>query len=223
MVLSGTMKDGLAQGLFEYFDSGTTDIKKRSNFKDGKYHGLVEVFNPDLGKLISKSEWQNGQRQGEQKEWDATGEVLLTELRWESGKQSGVQRWGDREENFKDGQLHGTSTRYASTVDGDGPIVRKFFEEQRRIESLGGGSFFLPLYGPTKIAAKQEYSAGSKVPESAVESGTRNAGSLTEAELQACTTGWTNAHRKEAGEEAMIRMEMVAEWESLCRQGKKPG
>ena len=45
---------------------------------------------------------------------------------------------------------------------------------------------------------------------------------MTQAQVDACVNKWTNAHRASAGEDAIIRYDMINEWEAWCKQGKTP-
>lgn len=45
---------------------------------------------------------------------------------------------------------------------------------------------------------------------------------MTQTQINACVDKWINAYRREAGEDAMVRNDMLNEWESWCKQGKKP-
>ncbi|NPC58473.1 hypothetical protein [Caenimonas soli] len=40
--------------------------------------------------------------------------------------------------------------------------------------------------------------------------------------VDACVAKYTAAHRKQVGEEALIRADQIEEWATWCRQGKQP-
>ena len=67
-----------------------------------------------------------------------------------------------------------------------------------------------PEPGPAVLAAMQ-------TPMKAAQPGTG-----TGAPTEACVEDWVRAFRKGNGDEAAIRHDMIAEWESWCRQRKKP-
>lgn len=40
--------------------------------------------------------------------------------------------------------------------------------------------------------------------------------------IEACVDKWVEAYRREVGEEAIIRHDMLKEWEQWCKRGKQP-
>lgn len=40
--------------------------------------------------------------------------------------------------------------------------------------------------------------------------------------IEACVDKWAKAYRREAGKEALIRSDMLDEWEQWCKRGKQP-
>ena len=45
---------------------------------------------------------------------------------------------------------------------------------------------------------------------------------MTQKQIDVCIDKWTNAYRKEAGADALVRMDMLDEWEAWCKAGKQP-
>lgn len=45
---------------------------------------------------------------------------------------------------------------------------------------------------------------------------------MTQNQINSCVDKWTNAYKKEAGPDAIVRMDMLDEWESWCKKGKQP-
>lgn len=45
---------------------------------------------------------------------------------------------------------------------------------------------------------------------------------MTQAQIDVCVDKWSAAYRAEAGEGAMVRHDMLSEWEAWCKQGKTP-
>lgn len=45
---------------------------------------------------------------------------------------------------------------------------------------------------------------------------------MTQAQIDVCVNKWVNAYRAEAGEDAVVRYDMLNEWEDWCKQGKTP-
>lgn len=45
---------------------------------------------------------------------------------------------------------------------------------------------------------------------------------ITQKQINVCMDKWTNAYRKEAGADALVRADMLDEWEAWCKAGKQP-
>ena len=45
---------------------------------------------------------------------------------------------------------------------------------------------------------------------------------MTQKQINVCMDKWTNAYRKEAGADALVRADMLDEWEAWCKAGKQP-
>lgn len=45
---------------------------------------------------------------------------------------------------------------------------------------------------------------------------------MTQQQIDNCVNKWVNAYRRDMGDDALVRADMLDEWESWCKKGKQP-
>ncbi|SPK70847.1 conserved exported protein of unknown function [Cupriavidus taiwanensis] len=248
-VLAGTLcdvhvKDGMLDGQATCKSPQSDSVRLAMGFRAGRLDGALKLNDPrDPKHLVSEVSFKDGQPDGKQETHSPKTRKLTHIVPWSNGVLEG------NEEGFD--EVTGNRTLQATLVNGkyDGKFVRYAPDGNRVVYAVnfvrgqmdGVEEAYDPLSGtPTGRAeyakgklngvVKRWDANGNLVSEEAYRDGTRVAvpaigqieRKMESAEsIDACVGGWTDAYRKEKGEDALIAMDQITEWESWCRAGKR--
>lgn len=192
---------------FAFTDDGNFDLTAYSSVRAGvpviqahfvgdRLHGDFEVLSSKSGDVLYTAPYEGGRINGTVIAHHAVTGVLVDET------------------EMVNSAKHGEYRRYAD----DGSTL------WQRISFANG-----QLDGPYEIYAangdvvsKGTVVNGTDYPEPIGAAGQASASAGAAVDTEACVDGWVSAHRAAVGEDAMIRMDMVEEWESWCKDGRQP-
>lgn len=188
-----TYRGGVLDGQLIVNHPDTGALVNSTQWRAGKLHGAEEGYSLKTGKLSHKATYVDGRFDGEFLQYGADGKQVIKKVPFVAGKRHGVE-----EEYSPEGQLIQRKRWTEDLKDG-------LFEEwnpqgqlvQTQLWNRGIGDW--PIKSPSQQATGQTASAGS---------------------LTGCVDGWTAAFRKENGDDAMVTMDQLGEWEAWCREGK---
>jgi len=214
IVNSASFKDGLGEGTEEIRHPRTGKVIRQVNWTGGKQTGQEKTWNEE-GVLLSELEWTDGKQSGVEKRYDETGKVLLADLVWKSGTATGMQiehyskHSGYSVYHLADGVRHGEHKQFSTKREGDGIYLSK-------VETYVNGNVdgkVTHFNEDGTVASTETYVAGDYVPAPATEEQTAQ---LTAANA-ACVDSKVAAFHAANGDDALVRADFLAEWESECK------
>lgn len=247
-VLAGTVcdadvKGGMLDGQATCKSPRSDNVRMTMGFRAGRLDGSLKFNDPrDPKHLVSEVSFKEGQPNGNQEIYSPRTRKLTHIVPWSNGVLEGNEEGFDEvtrnrilQATLVNGMYDGRFVRYAP--DGNRVVYAANFV---RGQMDGAEEAFDPLSGmPTgraeyakgklngvvkrwdvngNLESEKAYRDGTEVVPSAVgqtERKTASAGAI-----DSCVSGWTDAYRKEKGEDAMIAMDQITEWESWCKAGK---
>jgi antitoxin component YwqK of YwqJK toxin-antitoxin module len=183
-------------------------------YKGNVLEGELIVNHPETGQRVSTSHWRAGKPHGLQENYSVKTGKLVLKAMYVDGLFDGevLTYYADGHQlvskaQFAAGKRHGVVEVY----DPDGRMSkREEWVEDRRVNvELWNEKGQSVDYSGRVLSQANGSSSQQAAGQSA------SAGSLT-----GCVDGWTAAFRKENGQEAMVTMDQLGEWEAWCKEGK---
>lgn len=181
----------------------------QATYKDDAIEGELIINHPETGKLISSSHWRASKQHGSEETYSLKTGKLIYKATFVDGQPDGevLSYRPDGEQllskvHFVAGKPHGIEEGYYR----EGQLMR-------RIQWVEGRSVKQEFWNEQGqlIDNFGRLIGGSNESPSPQTSGASSTG---------CVDGWTAAFRKENGDDAMVTMDQLGEWEDWCRQGK---
>jgi antitoxin component YwqK of YwqJK toxin-antitoxin module len=207
--------DGKLDGAITFYGPPPNNVPVlKGGFKQGALHGALEVYSVKTQKVVHRQTLKSGVNQGDVNAWDEnTGNEI-------------------ERATYADGKLEGQAVRYAP--DGKTLTFRATYAG-----NLFNGTMetFDPVSGAPTL--KSEWRAGKrngiwkkwldgKLIEDSVFQDDQLVSKIDTAmpvanDATVCESAWLAAHRKEIGPDATVSSDQLAEWQSWCREGRRPG
>lgn len=109
----GEYREGLEEGVFQYYDSDGKTLRREASYKAGKLDGIDKEYYSS-GKLRSETWYVMGVKDGVDRNYDQeTGKITL-------------------EQHYKDDELQGKSLSFVHSSDGNHAIERSVYEKGRQ-------------------------------------------------------------------------------------------
>lgn len=226
-IFTAETEDGVLHGPFTIHQSKEDDTARVVfNFDNGRLHGEAKILDKFSKDPRYESMWVSGQTTME-KVYDKETHALVHESHFDKGRPDGPMiRY------TPDGK---TVTYSANYIDGslEGQMLEVWINEMTYREATYlKGSMRRQIYGNVVGDGKRVPNREIIYGEDGHEISNR---SLTDPTLekaiqvkstasdpQACVDSWMAAFRKEVGQDAMVTMDQVGEWEGWCKSGKTP-
>lgn len=188
---------GVLDGEMTMWGPATGREILRMQWKKGKPHGKEEIFDDKTGKLVSRVSRRDGVIQGEMVRYAQGTDRLVYRVNSIDGIKDGIEERYD----YWSGKLEERQEWRKGKLHGD--VVRA------KLDSANKTTDELQVIG--------RYDNGVEVP-------LNRAPSTAEPEaVQRCVETQTVAFRVQHGEEEVITADQLSEWETECREGKRPG
>lgn len=216
------------EGKAEIFDTTGTKVLTRGEYTDGKIDGKIEIFGPNTGNLIGKYHSRNGKADGDQTSWDETTGKMIFHADTKDGQYVGIkEEWSPEGKligqiPYVNGAIEGEVKAWDATTGRQIALAtyaqgRKFgrtttWDEQGNI--ISDGSYdtdgrFSPIEAPSPAMEPQEEEQDEWT-------------TAVTPENKQCVDGWVSYVRKVEGEEAIIGLENMKDWNSMCSDGQHP-
>lgn len=231
-----TWKNNAKNGLEEFFNYANGKLIQSINWEDNKKVGLEREW--DVGGEYVKKElnWVNGKASGFQKVKDVdTGKVLI-DMTYKDNNGSGFMTDGVRElspKDPKDGWFNYQEMQYKDGML-DGP--KKYYESNRDSSALRTYLVAIENYKADKLHGwKQKFDkSGNVVEQEFYQEGVlatppagqglpgrkANAAEKWDPKIAACIDLKSKAYTKQAGEDALIKSDILNEWEAECAKAR---
>lgn len=199
----------------------------------------LKLFNPKKeGQLLAVASLESGDLSGESEVYGASGSVV-SRMSWKQGKPEGTALTYDEEtgnvigrEPFVGGRLNGEALQYAA--DGKTLIARRTysngflngpFEEYdpkthaliKKTTFKGGVDIEKEARRDAELAQYQAMLDAANAEEDHEDD------QVMYQRHKECVDRWSEAHRIEVGEEAIISNDQISEWTQWCEDGKETG
>lgn len=211
--IDAKFKGGVLVGDLKHYATLSPGKRYRSTvtFNEGQPNGKQEVYSENGGRTVSIIYWSNGIFDGKEEHFDEqTGKTTLSA-------------------NIKNGKYDGEFLRYSpegklirkGTYDQGIPLLDESFDPQTGKMTGHAGYENGQLQG----VVKQWDANGNLVLEKHFDKGVEvssSSGAAPSISADACVDSWIAAFRKENGEETLVTHDQLGEWESWCKEGKRP-
>lgn len=215
--LEMSFKEGLLDGPLTYFKSRTGgSFITTVTFKKGQPDGKQEMINTATQKLVYRTNWKNGLMDGEEEAFDFNTGNLIGHVKCVNNDPEGeVVRYAPNgktlvyKATFVAGELHGTEESFSATT---GKLTHRTEWNHGAMQGIErdwneqGELTFETDHGGKDVSSSSNPAAPALTPE----------------QLNACVDIWTAAYQKENGQDAMVTMDQLGEWEGWCKEGKRP-
>lgn len=220
----GTGLDGIA----EIYESTGQTVITRNEYSEGVANGTLEIISPNTGKIIGEYHSKNGRAHGEQTAWDEKTGNKVSHVSTENGRYVGFQKdWSpagrlvgqvpyvngavDGEVKVWDAET-GQQTALSTYVQGQQIGRNTRWDAQGIVRTDGNynaNGLFIPIDSPQPTSAALD------------ESGDEWETAVKPANKQ-CVDKWVSYTHKVDGEDAMIGLENMKDWDSMCSDGQHP-
>lgn len=217
-VLELDFDEGNLSGKLVYYGpQGGDDVISTVMFKAGEPTGKQEIFSLANKKLVYETFWNNGVREGDETAYDAQTSNIIGHA------------------TYRNGKLEGELVRYAAdgkqlvykvmVAAGQKDGVEEIYDRATgKLVSRGnwtGGQkdgLFQTWDAQGQLTAEVLWANGVAKEDHPIPLVSQEASPG----LDDCTQSWISAHRREAGEDAVVTADQVGEWEGWCKEGKRP-
>lgn len=206
---------GHQNGVFKAWGIDNDNLVLSMSLRDGVADGVMERYNTKTGKIISRITYLAGEKSGEEKRWDITGETLLTDLTWENGVQTGVYRDGGREEHYKGGVPNGTwkICQWAGSLSSEK-------RQAYNAKEFSYSGFAQQLGGTYSLSAIADSASDIECFEEIYTDGIKKVAVVNSepgSSEDACLQSKIVEFHKEIGDDSPISSDMIEEWKGQCR------
>jgi antitoxin component YwqK of YwqJK toxin-antitoxin module len=224
-----SFEHGVLQNHFKMHNKTSKYVIAEADFDNGLLDGKMLLSNPDNGELIYKDKWKEGKQDGDAIQYTLDGKYPLYKVSFVDGKKDGVAEayhptthkliakinW---ENDVKNGSQKGWSNDGAVLLVDLNWADGKATGFEKQFDATG-----------TKLIVDKTYKDGVEITPSTpppLSELTLNQAIARlhpdTSNIESCVDGWTAAHRKEVGADAMITADQLDEWKTWCEQGKTP-
>lgn len=222
----GSFEDGQPDGTEKIYSASTGELVAKVNWSRGLYEGGYASYSEMNGKVVLKGAFVQGLRDGTWEQYTKDGKQLVVRAVYRKGLLNGTEEDFDAETGGKtllvDQWIDGKVTGTRKVWDKNGALVSdETYADGTLIQHQEPSAKSENSLAPTNDASMESATAavarglGENEPSAASQS------PETPASLDACVNDWTKAHRKAVGEDALISMDQLSEWQDWCRQGKR--
>jgi hypothetical protein len=191
-----TYLNGAAEGSAKLYAPGKSKVLVAATFKAGALDNQLEVTNPDNGKLVLHQGWKAGVLHGKVVQYTPDGSHLIYTSEITDGLKDGVEESFDRQTGKRNGHAEwraGVPHGKFQQWDAAGNLINDQVIENGVLVS-------------DTLQAKRAKEAGNHA-----------------SNTQACVDQRVRDHRREVGEEALITVAQLDEWETMCSPAKALG
>jgi antitoxin component YwqK of YwqJK toxin-antitoxin module len=192
VVSEAKFNDGVLEGVQKSYSLVTQKLVHTLTWKNNGAFGPEETFDPNTGNLTYRGGAVNGMTDGEVVRYAPDGKTLTYKGIYEKGFVAGV------EESFSADT--GKITGHAEMSGGKRNGALKQWD--------ANGQLTVDQVYSNNVLVTDLLQSNSQAPS------VKNTGT--------CVDNWMTAFRKENGEDSMISMDQMSEWENWCKQGKSP-
>ncbi len=191
-----TYLNGAAEGSAKLYAPGKSKVLVAATFKAGALDNQLEVTNPDNGKLVLRQGWKAGVLHGKVVQYIPDGSHLIYTSEITDGLKDGVEESFDRQT----GKRNGHAEWRAGVPHG------KFQQWNAAGNLINDQVIENGVLVSDTLQAKRAKEAGNH-----------------SSNTQACVDQRVKDHRREVGEEALITVAQLDEWETMCSPAKALG
>lgn len=211
-----SFKKGVLDGTLTYFKLRTGgSLVTTVTFNNGQPDGKQEMINTANQKVVYLANWKNGLMEGLEEAFDQETGNLIGHVNWVNNNPEGevVGYAADGQTltykaTFVSGRLDGIEESFSAKT---GKLTR-----QTKWNHGAKQGIERAWNEQGELTMEQDY-GGEESP-----ADQPAATALSPKQLNACVDAWTVAFRKENGQDAMVTMDQIGEWEGWCKAGKKP-
>lgn len=222
----GSFENGQPDGAEKIYSASTGELIAKVNWSSGLYEGGYASYSEANGKVVIKGSFVQGLRDGTWEQYTKDGKQLVVRTVYQKGLLNGKEEDFDAETGEKtllvDQWIDGKITGTRKVWDKNGALVSDdTYADGTLIQHRDASTHPVNSSAPTKDAYLESATAA------VVQGLGMNAASAvtqsieTQPAVDACVNDWTKAHRRDVGEDAVISMDQVSEWQDWCRQGKR--
>jgi hypothetical protein len=237
-----SFKHGTLDGSFKLFGGQSDGTLLEVTFSNGQPNGAEKVYSWTDHKLIHSFPWNRGIAAGTEEAFDSNTGALVKRATFVDGKYEGevVHYSPDGKQvtaraTYVNGKLNGPYKEWDASgtltadktysngveVGADGSDVSSCMNEWDDAYRAVPGR---PAFPPTEL--KQQWQAscreGKHPSTSSADLSSRTIAGGQPAP-NSCIDAWTAAYRRERGDEAIVTVDQLGEWQSWCKAGKRPG
>ena len=214
-------KQGQLNGKFVIYDPKNQGSEiAQASLLNNQLDGKSTIMNSKDGSLLLLMEWKDGRRNGIEEEYYASNGKLKIKTTYSNGSLHGDYfafaedgKSFIEQRHFINGNQDGEFLRYSN--DGKILLQRAHFINDKQD---GKSEEFDPISG--KLFRVTHWKEGVRVGN--VEEFGTTASQFSQSTTDECVNLWTEAFRKEAGNDVLISTDQISEWETACKGGKKP-
>lgn len=196
-----TLKNGRLDGVTQILDRFTKEPIYDSVW-DSAQLAKEKIYNKETKLLSSEATYVKGRPHGPTIRYAADGHTVVFSADYENGQINGkmlevwVAEMTYREGTYVDGSLRRTIHGQV-VAEGKRIPTREAIYDQHGVEIVSRTLRNLALENVLKS-------------------------NLTAIDQEACVDSWGKAFREEVGEDAVVSMDQIGEWEAWCKSGKVP-
>jgi antitoxin component YwqK of YwqJK toxin-antitoxin module len=220
--LEGAFSEGVADGKWTIYDT-KGNVSLSGAYVKGKLDGRLDIFNPNgQGKLYSAG-FKQGVADGPEDRWLGDGTQVFSTV-WKNGKENGIHReWWDYgklnfEIPYKDGKQDGIIKKYNK----DGTVSRTiapFDGKYARVTEYGPNGQ-VTLYDLDSSGIQHPVAAQAVQPLASQDEEEDEWSTAVKPANKQCVEAWVNYVHKMDGENAVIGIENMKDWDGMCSDGQ---
>lgn len=209
-------KKGALSGDEEAFDPTTGNRILAASLVNGRYDGTFTRYAPDGKQVIYKTTFVNGKMHGAEDAFDPSSGKLTGHAEYLDGKLEGVvKRWNaDGKLIFEKAYRNGEATPKSDA------LLKCVWKAVPQIDGRNNWDYDGSPVVDEAEATCREALRGNTLDKQAAAMPAESPQASSDQEI--CISIWTAAFHGEKGKDAIVTLDQLNEWQSRCRDDKRP-
>jgi len=215
LIHTSNWTDGAPEGQEEGFDENTGNRTLLTTYVNGQLNGPFTRYAPDGKQITYRATFVNGKPEGTEETYDPTTGKLTGRAEYTNGLLNGtVKRWNADgklvyKKDYRDGQESPPDPTVTACLDRRYAAFRTSGDPRENVNSEQRNQW--------EAECKEE--SGDRAGSTRRSESTATTSS---ADNEICVSIWTAAFHRENGDDAVVTTDQLGEWQSWCKEGKRP-
>ncbi|MEW6343166.1 MAG: hypothetical protein AB1704_21105 [Pseudomonadota bacterium] len=215
-LMAVTFHNGQPDGALNVYDWTNHKLVHTFPWSNGVASGTEEAFDANTGALVKRATFVNGKYEGAVVHYAPDGKQVTLTATYANGKLNGAYKEWDASGTLIADKSYSNGVEVSADGSDVGSCVNEWDDAYRAVPGR-------PSFPPAELRQQWEVSCrAGKHPSDPDPVVPGRTVSSEPPGSNACVDAWTAAYRRENGEDAIVTVGQLGEWQSWCKEGKLP-